>query len=76
MHRIYPDLRTMVGASWNSQVQTVEAFPALSKISGDARPYGSLNFGKKPVVIGVFLLEHADVASPSSLASRSELDLL
>ena len=36
------------------------SFP--SEIPGSARPYGGLNFGEKLIVIGVFLLEHANVA--------------
>jgi hypothetical protein len=46
----------VVGASGNSQVETVEAFPALSEIPGGARPYGGLDFGEKLVVIGIVLL--------------------
>jgi hypothetical protein len=52
----------MVGASWNSQVEAVETFPSLSEMAGGARPYGTLNFGEKLVVIGIFLLEDADIA--------------
>jgi hypothetical protein len=53
----------MVRASGNSQVETVEAFSALSEISGGARPYGGLNFGEKLVVIGIILLDRAELAA-------------
>src|ERR1035438_10187443 len=62
LYRIYPHFSATLGASGNGQVETVEALPALSEIPGGARPYGGLNFGEEPVVIGVFLLECADVA--------------
>ena len=62
LHRIDPDFGAMVGASGNGQVETVEAFLALSEIPGGARPYRGLNFGEKLVVIGIVLLEHADVS--------------
>jgi hypothetical protein len=62
LHRIDPHFGAMVGASRNSQVETVEAFPALSEIPGGSGSYSGLNFGEKLVVIGVFLLEYADVA--------------
>ena len=62
LYRIDPNFGAMVGARWNSQVETVEAFPALSEISGGARPYGGLNFGEKLVAIGIILLVHGDVA--------------
>ena len=51
LHRVDPHFRAMVGASGNSQVETVEALPSLSEIPGSARPYGGLNFGEKLVVI-------------------------
>src|SRR5690349_9981527 len=62
LHRVDPHLGTMVGASGNCQVEAVEAFLALSKIPRGTRPYRSLNFRQKLVVIGIVLLEHADVA--------------
>ena len=52
LQRVDPYFRAMVGASWNSQVKTVEALPSLSEMAGSARPDGSLNFGEKLVVIG------------------------
>jgi hypothetical protein len=51
----------MIGASGNSEVETVKAFAALSEITGRARPNGGLNFGEKLVMIGIVLSENADV---------------
>jgi hypothetical protein len=62
LHRVNPHFRAVVGASGNSQVEAVEAFSSLSKIPGGARPYSSLDFSEKLVMIGIVLLEHADVA--------------
>jgi hypothetical protein len=62
LNRMDPHLGAMVGASGNCQVEAVEAFLALSKIPRGTRPYRSLNFRQKLVVIGIILLEHADVA--------------
>ena len=59
LYRVDPHFRAVVGASGNSQV---EALPSLSEIPGGTRPYGGLNLGEKLVVIGLVLLEHADVA--------------
>jgi hypothetical protein len=64
----------MVGTSWNSHVETVEAFSALSEIAGGARPYGSLNFGEKLVVIGIFLLDYDDVAFSTGMYTRFRVE--
>jgi hypothetical protein len=62
LYRENPYFRAMVGTSGDGQIETVKTFPTLSEITGSSRPYGSRNFGEKFVVIGVFLLEHTDVA--------------
>ncbi len=36
----------MAGVRWNGQVETVEAFPALSEIPGGAGPYGGLTLAR------------------------------
>ena len=62
LYCIDPNLGGMVGASWDSKVETIESLPSLSEVSGSACAQSGVDLGEKPVVIGIVLLEHADVS--------------
>jgi hypothetical protein len=62
LYRIDPHLGAMVGASRDGKVGAVKSLPALSEVSSSACAQGGRDLGEKPVVIGIFLLEHANVA--------------
>jgi hypothetical protein len=62
LHCVDPNFGATIGASGNSQVETIEAFSALPEIPGRACADGGLDFSERFVVIGIILLEHADVA--------------
>lgn len=65
LYRIDPDFGGMVCASRHGNVETIEAFPAFSEISGGACAYGGMYFGEKFVMIGTVLLEYTDVSFPA-----------
>ena len=62
LYRIDPHFSAMIGASWDGKVETIKSFSALSEVPGSACAQSGMDFGEKLVVIGIVLLEHADVS--------------
>jgi len=62
LHRVDPHFGAVVVSGRDSQIEALEALPSFSEIFGGTHPYSRLNSRAELVVIGVFLLEHADVA--------------
>ena len=62
LHCIDLDLGRAVRASRRGNVETIEAFPPFSKIPGRACAYGGMYLGQKFVMVGILLLEYADVS--------------
>jgi len=62
----------MAGATWNRQVETVEALPAFSEIPGSTCTYGEMDFGDELVMIGIVPPEYTDVSFAPNVHALAE----
>jgi hypothetical protein len=62
----------MADATWNRQIETVEALPAFSEIPGSTCAYGEMDFGDELVMIGIVPPEYTDVSCAANVHALAE----